>query len=63
MTLQRDDNSVMPTSWLAVLGSGNSPRGCDSDSSSGDEIQYSRGGFPRVSANILRELRIEKEKP
>ena len=61
MTLQRDDNSVMPTSWLAVLGSGNSPRGCDSDSSSGDETQYSRGGFPRVSANILRELRIEKD--
>lgn len=60
MTLQRDDNSVMPTSWLAALGSGNSPR-CESDSSSGDETQYSRGGFPRVSANILRELRIEKD--
>lgn len=60
MTLQRDDSVVMPTSWLAALGSGNSSR-CDSDSSSGDETQYSRGGFPRVSANILRELRIEKD--
>lgn len=60
MTLQRDDNFVMPTSWLAALGSGKAPR-CDSDSSSGDETQYSRGGLPQVSSTMLRELRIEKD--